>query len=61
MTFIPAEFFVGKTPVWHVPIAGGEGRDEPPVELENRRSIDGRSRVVYLDPLTMEARGVAPA
>ena len=49
MTFIPAEFFVGVSEIWHVAIAWEDGHDELPVELENRRGIDGKSRVVYLD------------
>lgn len=54
MTFIPAEFFVGVSEIWHVAIAWEEGCEEPPVELENRRGIDGKSRVVYLDEFTAE-------
>jgi hypothetical protein len=51
MTFIPAEFFVGESAVWHVAIAWEDGTDEPPVALENRRGIDAQSRVVYLDDI----------
>ncbi len=51
MTFVPAEFFVGESEVWHVAIAWEEGRDARPVELENRRGVPGKSRVVYLDDL----------
>lgn len=54
MTFIPAEFFVGVSEIWHVAIAWEDGREEPPMELENRRGIDGKSRVVYLDEFTAE-------
>jgi len=49
MTFIPAEFFVGVSEIWHIAIAWEDGKDEPPVELENRRGIDGQSRVTYLE------------
>jgi hypothetical protein len=55
MTFIPAEFFVGNSVVWHVAIAWEDGRDEPPVELENRRGVGGKSRVVYLDKFAVDA------
>ncbi|MEZ4735914.1 MAG: hypothetical protein R3E79_53170 [Caldilineaceae bacterium] len=54
MTFIPAEFFVGVSENWHVAIAWEDGREEPPIELENRRGIDGKSRVVYLDEFAAE-------
>ena len=49
MTFFPAEFFVGVSEIWHVAMAWEDGHDEPPVELENRRGVGGKSRVVYLD------------
>jgi len=49
MTFVPAEFFVGESAIWHVSITWEDGRDAPPVELENRRCIGGKSHVVYLD------------
>lgn len=58
MTFIPAEFFVGESEVWHVAISWEDGRDAPPVELENRRGVSGKSRVVYLDKHTMESNVV---
>lgn len=58
MTFIPAEFFVGKSEVWHVAIAWEDGRDAPPVELENRRGVSGKSRVAYLDEYIMDANPV---
>lgn len=48
MTFIPAEFYVGESEVWHVAIAWEDGSNEPPVELENRRGVGGSSRVVYI-------------
>lgn len=54
MTFIPAEFFVGVSEIWHVAIAWENGQEEPPVELENRRGIDGKSSVVYFDEFTAE-------
>ncbi|MFZ4664451.1 MAG: hypothetical protein ACOYNY_46080 [Caldilineaceae bacterium] len=54
ITFIPAEFFVGVSEIWHVAIAWEDGREEKPVELENRRGIDGKSRVVYLDEFIAE-------
>ena len=47
MTFMPAEFFVGESEVWHVAISWEDGQDELPVELENRRGIGGGSRVDY--------------
>ncbi len=49
MTFVPAEFFVGESAIWHVAIAWEDSRDARPVELENRRGIGGKSHVVYLD------------
>jgi hypothetical protein len=49
MTFIPAEFTVGESVIWHIAIAWEDGRDEPPVELENRRGVGGESRVTYLN------------
>jgi hypothetical protein len=58
MTFIPAEFFVGESEVWHVAIAWEDGRDAPPVELENRRGLSGKSRVVYLDERTAEVNTI---
>lgn len=48
MAFIPAEFFVGLSEIWHVAIAWEDGKNEPPVELENRRGLDGESRIAYL-------------
>jgi hypothetical protein len=48
MTFLPAEFFIGDSRVWHVAITWEDGRDEPPVELENRRGVGGGSHVIYL-------------
>jgi hypothetical protein len=61
MTFLPAEFFVGESAVWHVAIAWEDGRDEPPVELENRRGVGGKSRVIYLDERTEDANPVMAA
>jgi hypothetical protein len=61
MTFLPAEFSVGESAVWHVAITWEDGRDEPPIELENRRGIGGESRVVYLDQATAEAATVGSA
>jgi len=55
MTFVPAEFFVGESEVWHVAISWEDGRDARPVELENRRGVPGKSRVVYLDTFTGDA------
>ena len=49
MTFIPAEFSVGDSEIWHVSIAWEDGRDAPPVELENRRGVQGESRLMYWD------------
>jgi hypothetical protein len=60
-TFVPAEFTLGESAVWHVAIAWEDGRDEPPVELENRSGMGGESRVVYLDALTMDASMVLSA
>ncbi|MBV7331131.1 hypothetical protein KFU94_23415 [Chloroflexi bacterium TSY] len=51
MTFIPAEFFVGESEIWHIAISWEDGQDAPPVEVENRRGISGESRVDYLDEL----------
>lgn len=48
MTFIPAEFYVGDSEIWHVAIAWEDGSDAPPIELENRRGVQGESRVGYL-------------
>ena len=48
MDFTPAEFFIGESDIWHVSIAWEDGRDQAPVELENRRGIGGESRVSYL-------------
>lgn len=56
MAFIPAEFFVGDSAIWHVAITWEDGRDEPPVELENRRGVGGESRVVYLNRSAMEGQ-----
>jgi hypothetical protein len=47
MDFMPAEFFVGESEIWHVAISWEDGADKPPVELENRRGIGGGSRVDY--------------
>ena len=49
MTFVPAEFFVGESEIWHISIAWEDGKNEPPVELENRRGVGGQSRVTYLE------------
>ena len=49
MTFIPAEFSVGDSEIWHVAIAWEDGRDAPPVALENRRGGQGESRLGYVD------------
>lgn len=54
MTFIPAEFTVGESAIWYVAIAWEDGRDEPPVELENRRGVGGESRVRYLGELAVD-------
>ncbi|MEZ4619452.1 MAG: hypothetical protein R2867_28650 [Caldilineaceae bacterium] len=51
MTFIPAEFYVGDSEIWHVSIAWEDGSDAPPVELENRRGVQGESRLGYWDGL----------
>lgn len=60
MSFLPAEFFVGVSEIWHVGIAWEEGRDAPPVELENRRGVGGKSRVAYWDDVAVaEVRVVA--
>ena len=49
MQFIPAEFFIGESDIWHVSISWEDGMDEPPVELENRRGLDDEGHVIYLD------------
>jgi hypothetical protein len=56
MTFIPAEFFIGDSRIWHVAITWEDGRDEPPVELENRRGVGGESRVLYLNEAVMKGQ-----
>ncbi|MEZ4863327.1 MAG: hypothetical protein R3C14_18565 [Caldilineaceae bacterium] len=47
-TFIPAKFFVGDSAIWHVAIAWEDGRNAPPVELENRREVQGKGHITYL-------------
>ncbi|HRW08460.1 MAG TPA: hypothetical protein P5121_25335 [Caldilineaceae bacterium] len=47
MTFMPAEFFVGESEIWHVSISWEDGAEEPPIELQNRRGIGGGSQVEY--------------
>ena len=59
MIFFPAEFFVGVSEIWHVAIAWEDGYDEPPVELENRRGVGGKSRVVYLDQSIAEVNSTS--
>jgi hypothetical protein len=49
MQFVPAEFSIGESEIWHISIAWEDGADESPIELENRRGIGGESHVVYLD------------
>ena len=49
MSFIPAEFFVGVSEIWHVGITWADGCDAAPVELENRRGVGGKSSVTYCD------------
>ena len=61
MTFVPAEFFVGKSAIWHVAIAWEDGGDAPPVQFENRRGISGMSHIIYLDDFRVDANTVTAA
>ncbi len=49
ITFIPAEFYVGDSEIWHVTSAWEDGHDAPPVALENRRGVQGEIRLGYWD------------
>jgi len=61
MRFIPAEFFVGISEIWHVGITWEDGRDAAPVELENRRGGGGKSNVTYWAQVAVAGVGAVAA